>query len=341
LSSLPSERTDSYVSGNKRFTIYQKISAEDITPPIEQCQPGFHWDANLLKCVADNPPPPPSTGNDKFGVKMLYPTKPNGETWYLNLSKMLNNQDPQVIYSSSMKVTDLKDNNDFASFKVVKSSDQENRFNITPSTGYDHSKCVTNWNTLLQRGYMQAPNDWRNVEITAHVKINSVFQESGHSLVWYARGGHHSTSYPCEASSYKGNIQYKGTSRFQKESGHPNYAYTNSKNVTGLTGSQYGRWFGFKFCLYDIIIPGETPDKNIPGVKLENWVDLNLNNNWVKVDEKTDYVGLNWVSPDSSNCGGAKDQAFLWGGPQAVFRFDSTKDIDFAKMSIREIQVSQ
>lgn len=277
--------------------------------------------AQLITPVPTPTPTPTPTDIDKFGVKKLHPTKTNGEEWFMNTINVLN--DSRVIPSSSITSSHIQMNPD-GSFKMIQSTDQDNRLNILTTGGYDHSKCVLDWNVLKTRGYMQNPQDWRNVEITGYARVNKVYQVSGHSLVWYARGGHHSTSYPCEGNAYKGNILYTGDTRFQKESGHPNYATTNSVH-TGLSGSFLGKWFGYKFICYDL------PDGS---VKLENWLDLTNDNNWVKVLEKTDTSG--WGT-NPSNCGGTQDQKFTWGGPQAVFRFDSALDIDFKKLSVREI----
>jgi hypothetical protein len=274
--------------------------------------------AGKIEVLKTLPPPPV----DKFGVLKKYPTKAGGEEWYMNTTNILN--DPRVLPSSNLK-TAIKTNTD-GSFKVVTAGDVDNRLNILTSGGYDHSKCVLDWNILIQRGYMQNPQDWRNVEMTAYVRINKVYSTSGTSLVWYARGGHHSNNYHCEGSAYKGNIKYDGNTRFQKEMGHGTSTYFTTSNVaTPLTGKIIGRWFGYKFCLYDL------PNGD---VKMENWLDLDLNNNWTKVLEATDDGG--WGT-NPYKCGGTPDQRFKWGGPQAVFRFDSTNDIDFKKMSVREI----
>jgi hypothetical protein len=259
---------------------------------------------------------------DKFGVKKLYPTK--GEEWFMNTVNILN--DPRVLPSNNIKTSGVVKMNSDGSFKVTTAGDVDNRLNILTSGGYDHARCVLDWNILIQRGYMQNPQDWRNIEMTAYVRINKVNTVSGHAFVMYARGGHHSNNYHCEGSAYKGNVKYDGNTRFQKEMGHGDNTYFTTSNVaTPLTGKIIGRWFGYKFCCYDL------PNGD---VKLENWFDLDLNNNWIKVLEKTDAGG--WGN-NPYKCGGTPDQRFKWGGPQAVFRFDSTNDIDFKKMSVREI----
>jgi hypothetical protein len=170
---------------------------------------------------------------------------------------------------------------------------------------------------------MQNPQDWRNIEMTSLVRLNSVWQTSGHSLSWYVRGGRHSLSYSCEGSAYKGNIGYNLESRFQKESGHSNYDTTSWKTLPSGSTLAYGKWFGYKFVCYDI---GNN-------VKVEIYLDAALNGNWVKVNEKLDD-GTSW---GSSNSCGSDHQKFLWGGPLASYRFDSIKDIDFNFLSVREI----
>ena len=41
---------------------------------------------------------------------------------------------------------------------------------------------------------------WKNVEITGYVKVDWT-RDPDNFLVWYARGGRHSNTIPCEGSS--------------------------------------------------------------------------------------------------------------------------------------------
>jgi hypothetical protein len=44
------------------------------------------------------------------------------------------------------------------------------------------------------------------------------------------------------------------------------------------------------------------------------------------------------IGGDSTNCGGSVDaMPITWGGPLATFRWDSTSDVDFKWLSVREI----
>jgi hypothetical protein len=69
------------------------------------------------------------------------------------------------------------------------------RMEVYPSTGY-HADEIT---TLIQKdlaakGYMQSPNDWKNIEMTEYVKlISSLSNDQFNS---YNRGGRHTNSAP-------------------------------------------------------------------------------------------------------------------------------------------------
>ena len=104
------------------------------------------------------------------------------------------------------------------------------------------------------------------------------------------------------------------------------YDYSPAKKVMG---SIKGKWVGFKFVMYNAILP----DGKL-GVKLESWVDKNSDQHWEKVYNYTDSGG--W-GRDGTDCGGDADQMITWGGPIATFRWDSAKDVDFKFMSVREI----
>jgi hypothetical protein len=91
----------------------------------------------------------------------------------------------------------------------------EVRYNIFTSFGYRPELItILNQKKLATKGYMQSPNDWRNVEITAYLKLDDqggyITGASGGLLgvhyTMYARGGMHKgfgTTYGgCEGTSY-------------------------------------------------------------------------------------------------------------------------------------------
>lgn len=255
-------------------------------------------------------------GTDEFGVTMLYPTAPGGEAWSLAEDPTSDPRfDPQ---------NDLERNED-GSWKML--SDKV-RMNVTTSTGYDRGALVVDHGELATRGYMQAPNDWRNVEITGYVKVNEADDVDNFS--WYARGGRHNDENPCEGSAYKGGLYFNGTVRVQKESWHVSYEQSPYETATD---SIVGRWIGFKTVIYDV----ETP--NGPGVRVELWIDEAADGtSWLKV---YDFVDDGTMGGDHERCGGVEGMPITWGGPTATFRWDGASDVDFKWLSIREIAVGE
>ena len=84
------------------------------------------------------------------------------------------------------------------------------------------------------------------------------------------------------------------------------------------------------------------PNKN---VKIEMWVDESMSadgkttqNNWDKKFEIVDDGNLGFKDFPVQTCGATgKSQIMTWGGPQVTYRIDNIKDMDFQKLSVREI----
>jgi hypothetical protein len=104
---------------------------------------------------------------------------------------------------------------------------------------------------------MQSPNDWKNVEISGYLKLNSQGGDvrghsgalvGGHFTLW-ARGGKHTgfgaSQGGCEATSYHADWAYNGTTRFAKEQWHVSYVFTPYEPSTD---SIIGKWVGFNMC---------------------------------------------------------------------------------------------
>ncbi|RYZ37189.1 MAG: discoidin domain-containing protein [Myxococcaceae bacterium] len=256
-------------------------------------------------------------GRDRFGVTMLYPTKAGGEAWTLADAATSDKRfDPQ---------NPITKNSD-GSWKM---KDSQVRMSVFTSTGYDDDKIPTyDRDVLTSRGYMQAANDWKNIEMTGFVKLNSV-SDTSDNFDWYARGGKHNDDHSgCEGSSYKAGFHYDGRARWQKETWHVSYEQTPYKPATTALK---GRWVGFKSVMRNITVSGQT------AVKLEMYVNENADKvTWKKVYDHTDAG--RWGG-DAQHCGGATGpMAITWGGPIAVFRWDNANDVDFKWLSVREIQ---
>jgi len=263
----------------------------------------------------DSQPTDEKKNFDKFGVTQIYPTKKDGEQWYLK-----SNPDSDTRFSPQTSLTKNSD----GSFKIKST---KVRMGVFTSSGFHPGEIKTlNHNKIALAGYMQSPNDWKDVEITGYVKLNS---GNNDNFVWYARGARH-TGYGspqgCEGVAYKGDLFYDGSTRFSKEQWHTGgYVFGEfGKNI----GPIKDKWVGLKVIMYNIV----QDDKTI--VKLELWVDKNNNNDWTKAAEKIDKGG--WGNT-GGECGGEADQIITWGGPIASFRWDGATDVDFKKFSVREI----
>ena len=253
--------------------------------------------------------------SDKFGVTKIYQTKKDGEQWYLT-------SNPSTDSRFSPQTTMTK--NSDGSFKIKST---KVRMGVFTSSGFHPEEIKTlNHNKIALAGYMQSPNDWKDVEITGYVKLNSGDNDN---FVWYARGARHmgyGSPPGCEGVAYKGDLFFDGSTRFSKEQWHSGgYDFGEfGKNI----GPIKGKWVGLKVIMYNIVQDDKT------AVKLELWVDEKNNNDWIKAAERVDNGG--WGNT-GSECGGKPDQIITWGGPIASFRWDGATDVDIKKFSVREI----
>jgi len=254
--------------------------------------------------------------NDQFGIIKLYPTKNNGEEWYMNMDNPLGD--------SRFNPQNTLTKNPDGSWKMKST---QVRMNVYTSTGYNSANIPTlDHSGIASKGYMLAPNDWRNFEMTQYVKVNT--SPSDDNFAPYGRGGRHTGSGPpegCEGSSIKGDVFFSGKVRFAKEQWHVSYVFTSLK--TG-TSSIEDKWVGIKFIVYNFV------ENNKIVVKTELWLDTNNNGNFVKFDENVDRGS--WGT-EGTACGGTPDQIISWGGPITTFRWDTATDVDFKNLSVREI----
>ena len=254
--------------------------------------------------------------NDQFGIIKLYPTKNNGEEWYMNMNNPLGDGrfNPQNTITM----------NPDGSWKIKST---QVRMNVYTSTGYNSVNIPTlDHSAIASKGYMLGANDWRNFEMTKYVKVNT--SPSDDNFAPYGRGGRHTGSGPpegCEGSSTKGDVFFSGKVRFAKEQWHVSYVFTSLKTATT---SIEDKWVGIKFIVYNFV------ENNKIVVKTELWLDTNNSGNFVKVDENVDRGG--WGT-EGVECGGAPDQIISWGGPITTFRWDTATDVDFKNLSVREI----
>jgi len=256
------------------------------------------------------------SSSDKFGILKLYSTKSGGEQWFMDMNNPLGDSR----FNPQNTITKNPD----GSWKMKSS---KVRMAVYTSTGYDQNDIPTlDHSQIASKGYMLAPNDWRNFEMTQYVKVNTSPNDDNFSP--NGRGGRHTgdgTQRGCEGSSMKGDVFFSGKVRFAKEQWHVSYVFTSLKSATG---SIEDKWVGIKFVVYNFQENGKTV------VKTQLWLDKNNNGMFVKVDENVDRGG--WGT-EGGFCNGAPDQRITWGGPITTFRWDTATDVDFKYLSVREI----
>jgi hypothetical protein len=250
-----------------------------------------------------------SSAVDKFGIKEIYLTKQGGREWYINMNNPKND--------SLFSIQAGKDEN------IIKQAD-----------GSWHIKYAK-----VRMSVGTPPNVpmWKNVEITGYAKVDSVIPNNNKAnyytdLAWFARGGRHTQSSPCDGMALIGGIHDDGTVGWKKEIWFTR-GYTNELAQAKVTNSIVGRWIGWKVVMYNI--------NNNSAVKMESYLDDKNNNHWIKVTDIVDDGGWYANSPDSifysAGCGRAKDYIITNAGPDVAFRSDNLI-WDFKNLSVREIK---
>jgi hypothetical protein len=271
---------------------------------------------------------------DKFGIKEIYRSKPGGEEWFMNMDGPNHDlrTDPQTTLTKNIDTEH--------GINIWKIQNTEVRYEVFTSSGYNPQLITTlNQTELAKKGFMQSPNDWKNVEMTGYFKINSFTNSEKNGaahIELVARGGKNTDnenlinglSEQCESSTYHSNTYETGRVKFEKDLEHTQGYTTNDKEKTNAIQKQLlGRWIGIKAVFYNL------PDNN--SVKLEQYIDDKSDNNWHKILSYTDEGHWGGGTP---NCGGLDTQVITWGGPIAIFRWDNIDDMDIKDFSIREIQ---
>lgn len=262
------------------------------------------YNNNMISSAAAIPSNNSSKGEDIFGIKEIYPTRPDGREWFLN------SEDPRsdgIFYITSDKnITKQSDGS-----WLINSS--EVRMNVDTPPGL---------------------SEWKNVEITGYARILSVIDPSKENdLAWFARSGIHSNKSPCEGTGLIGGIHTDGTVEWKKEILFRE-GYTDGRdNAKVVVDPIIGRWIGWKVVMYNT--------NNNSAVKMESYIDNKDTNYWVQVTNLTDNGGWSAKSSDekfySTNCNKPKDYILTNGGPIVTFRSDNLV-WEFKDLSVREIQ---
>ena len=273
-------------------------------------------------------------GLDKFGIKEIYPTgKGGGREWYINMADPRNDS----IFSTGFKQSLIKQNSSNSSNF---SSGNDNNNNSGGGSTNSISWRITNPQVRMHVDTPPGSVQWKNVEITGYIKVNSTNITSAHHhqkdipnhIAWLARSGVHTDNAPCNGTDLSGSIRDDGSVGWKKEIWFTR-GYTNESAHAKPTSSIVGRWIGWKTVVYNI--------NNDTAVKMESYLDDKNNNHWIKVTNLTDSGGWYADTSDkkfySANCGKPKDYIITNSGPMIFFRADNMI-LDFKNFSVREIE---
>jgi len=183
-----------------------------------------------------------------------------------------------------------------------------------------------------QKGFLATPSDIRNQEFTAFVRIHNISDPRRAAITLKIRGGSHNDKNPDLASCTMMTFQAQSTAavtRFAKELTHPIYDYVTLTPAFDAALLE-NRWFGLKLLSYSS--PGDLR-------RVTNRLYLDIDpfdrrggkprNNWKRFAE---YVDVEGVSTGKYN------KLADWGGWQTTLRTDGISSLDFALISLREIQ---
>jgi hypothetical protein len=246
-----------------------------------------------------------------FKVKEIYPTKPGGIEWFIDMNHPLSDG----IFDPGSRIKKQPDGSWRINGNFKPDSRSEDQVRMTVGTP-------------------DGKEQWKNVEITGYARVISADSDSD-DLDWYARGGTHNSDFPCEGTALKGTISVDGEVSWLKEIWHTG-GYTRPKDTHKATDPILDRWIGWKVVMYNI--------NDNKAVKMESYLDNNDDNHWKKVSELVDAGG--WYARSSNdefysaNCNRPKDYVITNSGPFVTFRSDNI-DWDFADLSVREIQPPQ
>lgn len=253
---------------------------------------------------------------DKFSMK-IYPTASGGREW-------------------SIKMDDPSSDGIFDPASLI--SWQPDGGGSWQVSGIEAAEVEQNASSLQSPGHKVRMNvktpewgaEWQNVEITGYAKVvNSTSERNG--LAWFARGGEHTSSKPCEGTALYGQLFVDGRVAWEKEIWHTG-GYAEPRAEGNVTDSILGRWIGWKVIMYNM---------NETAVKMESYFDNANNNTWIKATELIDNGGWFATSSDEifygAHCDRPKDYVITNSGSNVTFRSDGIV-WNFRNLSVREIQ---
>jgi hypothetical protein len=280
---------------------------------------------NNPKITTTMTPLTPSGTLDRFGIRMLYATKPNGREWFMNID------DP-----SADEIFEAKD-------QVI--------YRMPDGQWYAEGN-PPDYRTRIMVRSPEGMEFWKNVEMTGYFKVVRTYQagnvsaeteDAERTFQAYARGGTHSNVLMrgsdgkkrylnCVGSAYKGRIYFRGDASVAKEIGHSVYAskarhiqdtltgswapigknlFSPLVNNYNLTDGQYygGRWIGLKVIIFDFLENGKEYARiqtyiddytsSSSSTTQDGRTDLTPSNNWRLLSDVIDRG--DWIDDPEPN----------------------------------------
>jgi hypothetical protein len=250
--------------------------------------------------------------DDRFGVKVLFPTVSAGRQWHADWDRKRS----------------------VPAFKFDPHDPLFRNSEGTLSIGGGIARAPAG----RTRFYVMTPKDksgrytarpWKNVEMTTYVRCGAPTQAAaGQSLDLSARSGErHNDEFPCDGTSYHAALRFDGKCGFKKEVWHTG-GYSALMPETAPKPWPHvpqNEWLGMKFVCRNC-----DRDQH---VQLQLYVDLYEQNDWKLIVEQTDKGG--WEGKQAG-CDRPKDFILRRAYPAVYFRTDYVP-VEVKKFSVREI----
>ena len=268
---------------------------------------------------------------DLWGIPFFYPSKPNGFYW---------TQKDDIKDDSHFDPGDAMTSSGGGSFTIHFSGPTSPDTYSDPAFLNSNSigGCSMNFEDTAARGYIWKPNDPVNIEFKMIMNVRTL---SGGGFSVSGPTGRHSGSGCCSGFSYMFTCEVENNPsdfRFRKEMWHVSY------HTDPVTGTWTHPLVNFRVKGHGNVGLGYVRYNKKDGVSvghdsviIECWFNPDPDDNpldWTMLKRTEDKGG--W-GDDGDKCNGAKDQIGTWGGPKFRIKSNGTGDIDFKRLSLREI----